>query len=288
MNKFALVLPAVGFLAGCSVAPTEAPELSARLALIGNSTVTVTEASVVRQAMNTAPTHNWVLYTKAGTPPTAGEFVVGPAAPPLGVGSYRSRLTLGSEKVFLFNYDHLGTALTSISALSYSTYKDAASTFPFPSINIQIDINGGTFVPGDFRTLVFEPYYQPGFVDASGVWEARDAYNGGAAKWWSTGATTCPQSAPCTWNDLIASYPGATILGGFGINAGSGNAGIDGSVDALSIAYGGGSVTYNFEPYETATTKDSCKDGGWMTVKRADGSSFTNQGDCVSYVNTGN
>ena len=33
--------------------------------------------------------------------------------------------------------------------------------------------------------------------------------------------------------------------------------------------------------------KDDCKKGGWMTMTRADGSSFKNQGDCIQYVNTG-
>jgi hypothetical protein len=34
-------------------------------------------------------------------------------------------------------------------------------------------------------------------------------------------------------------------------------------------------------------SKDDCKDGGWRDLVRADGSAFKNQGDCVSYVNTG-
>jgi hypothetical protein len=37
----------------------------------------------------------------------------------------------------------------------------------------------------------------------------------------------------------------------------------------------------------TPQTKDDCKGGGWKELVRADGSSFKNQGDCVSYVNTG-
>ena len=32
---------------------------------------------------------------------------------------------------------------------------------------------------------------------------------------------------------------------------------------------------------------NQCKNGGWQNYTRADGSSFRNQGDCVSYVNTG-
>jgi hypothetical protein len=35
------------------------------------------------------------------------------------------------------------------------------------------------------------------------------------------------------------------------------------------------------------TTKDACKKGGWSSLQEADGTSFKNQGDCVSYVNTG-
>ncbi len=36
-----------------------------------------------------------------------------------------------------------------------------------------------------------------------------------------------------------------------------------------------------------AVAKDDCKNGGWQTFKRADGSSFKNQGDCIQYTNTG-
>jgi hypothetical protein len=36
-----------------------------------------------------------------------------------------------------------------------------------------------------------------------------------------------------------------------------------------------------------ATNGNQCKNNGWKTVLRADGSSFKNQGDCMQYVNTG-
>ncbi|HAF09660.1 MAG TPA: hypothetical protein DCK98_06210 [Chloroflexi bacterium] len=35
------------------------------------------------------------------------------------------------------------------------------------------------------------------------------------------------------------------------------------------------------------TGKDECKKGGWVTMTRADDSTFKNQGDCIQYVNTG-
>jgi hypothetical protein len=36
-----------------------------------------------------------------------------------------------------------------------------------------------------------------------------------------------------------------------------------------------------------ATDKDACKGGGWQNLRRADGSTFKNQGDCIQYVNAG-
>lgn len=294
MKRLVMVLPLVVVaLSACADVSTgpSTPDVSRRAdasaSLTGNTTIVVAEASVVRQAENSLPTNNWVLYTRLGTPASAAQFVIGPDVPPLGVGSYQSQLALGSEKAFLFNYDHVGTALSSITGLSYATYNSNAATVALPSINIQVDINGGTLNTGEFRTFVYEPYQQGPFVNTPGIWRSWDAYNGGAGKWWSTGASSCPQAAPCAWSVLVASFPGATITGGFGINAGSGNGGLDASVDALSIAYGGGSVTYDFDPYVTPSSKESCKNGGWQNVTRADGSPFKNQGDCVSYLNTG-
>ena len=39
--------------------------------------------------------------------------------------------------------------------------------------------------------------------------------------------------------------------------------------------------------YTVATNAATCKNGGWQTLTRADGSTFKNQGDCIQYVNTG-
>jgi parallel beta-helix repeat protein len=48
------------------------------------------------------------------------------------------------------------------------------------------------------------------------------------------------------------------------------------------IAPGGACIGGN-----VPTNKDQCKNGGWTTQVRADGSIFRNQGDCIQYVNTG-
>lgn len=50
----------------------------------------------------------------------------------------------------------------------------------------------------------------------------------------------------------------------------------------ISPAPGGACIDGN-----VPTTKDQCKNGGWMTSVRSNGTTFKNQGDCVSYTNNG-
>src|SRR3954468_7192123 len=119
------------------------------------TTQVVTEGSVTRQAENTPPTNNWVLYTRnAGT----GAFVDGPATPPLGSGSFQTVTPTGADKVYLFNYDHIGTKLTDVDAIGYSTYRTSgASPNQVPAINLEGDYNAPA--AAGFPTLVFEPVY---------------------------------------------------------------------------------------------------------------------------------
>ena len=253
--------------------------------------VVVTEEDVTRQVENTPPTDNWVLYTRVGTPPSSAVFRTGPATPPSGIGSLELKTLTGSEKVFLFNYDQVGKKLADIDAISYSTYRTAGSGFQVAALNIQVDINGGTLNPGEFTTLVFEPVYNTnqGTV-VNNQWQSWDAYQGGNAIWWSSRPIpgVCASSCFVTWNTILTNNPNATIVGGFGVNQGSGNPGLVTSVDALTIGYMGANPTvFDFEPYRIATSADGCKNGGWQTAKRADGSSFKNQGDCIQFVNTG-
>jgi hypothetical protein len=39
--------------------------------------------------------------------------------------------------------------------------------------------------------------------------------------------------------------------------------------------------------FPVATNANACKNGGWQFLQRADGTTFRNQGDCVSYTNNG-
>ncbi|MEO7359623.1 MAG: hypothetical protein ABI120_04795 [Gemmatimonadaceae bacterium] len=47
------------------------------------------------------------------------------------------------------------------------------------------------------------------------------------------------------------------------------------------------SPAVQFTATAVATTAASCKNGGWQALSRVDGTGFSNQGDCVSYVQNG-
>jgi hypothetical protein len=270
--------------------------LIAAIAAIGISTLNsraadctktvVTEDDITRQPENTPPSDNWVLYTRnAGT----GAFHSGPATPPSGVGSLQTVTPTGADKVTLFNYDHVGTALADINKIGYATYRvSGGSPNQVPALNIEVDVNGAA--PGGFTTLVFEPVYNTDQgVIADGVWQTWDAYNGGNAIWWSSNSIP---SAPnrdtfVSWNTIVAANPNAVILGGFGVNQGSGNPALNASSDVLTIGSGEDCITYDFEPYRVAATKEDCKNGGYNNVRDAQGNMFKNQGQCIQYVNTG-
>ena len=277
---------ALAACAGDPASPVATEAAAVRLAAAAAATtIVVTEDDITRQPENTPPTDNWVLYTRnAGT----GTFRVGPGTPPAGVGSLEFVTPTGADKAFLFNYDHAGTLLSAVDALGYSTYRTAGSAQQVTAINVQVDVNGAA--PGGFTTLVFEPVYNTsqGTVQ-DGVWQTWDAYQGGNAIWWSSNPIP---SAPdrdtfVSWSTIVASNPGAVILA-VGVNQGSGNPALTAAADALTFGTtAGGAVTYDFEPYRVATSAAACKNGGWETLRRADGTPFKNQGDCVSYVNTG-
>ena len=236
-------------------------------------------------------------------PPGTGIFENGPATPPLGTGSFELNTPDGTAKVQLFTDKYDGVPLADIDGIGYSSYRDTngapdSGGVAMVALNFRIDTN----IDGQPDAyLVFEPYQDQGnaaIIDNQ--WQTWDAYRGGQAKWWSGQLANCPQSTPCTWNQVLAFYPTATIQegvscgnmtfpkpvcpGSFGFNQGSGNPNTVSNGDALSITINGVTDTYDFELQEPPpTSADQCKNGGWATY----GTMFKNQGDCVSFVKTG-
>jgi hypothetical protein len=247
--------------------------------------VTVTEDDIARQAENTPPTRNWVFYTRGAA---TGTFRAGPETPPIGQGSFELTTPTGADKGTLFNYDHIDTQLDDIDSLGYATYRTAGSAQQVAALNLQVDVNGAA--PGGFTTLVFEPVYntsQGQVID--GEWQTWDAYSGGNAIWWSSNAIPGAPNRDTfvSWQTIVDNNPDAVIIGGYGVNQGSGNPALTSATDALNIGYGDFCITYNFDQFRVATTAAGCKNGGWQTLRRSDGSTFKNQGDCIQFVNTG-
>lgn len=247
----------------------------------GAQTVVVKEDDVLRQLEGTPPTNEWMIYKRAGT----GEatFVSGPEQPPLGVGSLTLTTPTGTDKIFAFNFEHVGTALADIDAMGYSTYRTSGSLQQVTALNMVIDFNGAE--TGGFATLVFEPVYNTdqGAV-VSGEWQNWDAYKGGQARWWSTRDMpgVCAFTCYVSWATIVQANPQATVSGGYGVNQGSGNPGLTTSVDALRFGASGEDVTYDFEPTLRPSSKDECKNEGFRTFNSP---AFKNQGQCVSFVN---
>ena len=274
---------------------------------LGNSPARAVDTTVVVTPADLG--NGW--YTADTRAAGTGTFENGPATPPLGTGSFELSTPgpTGAAKVQLFTDEYDGVALANITALGYSTYRDPASTgfvATVASLNLRVDITGDG---NPDRYFVYEPYQDQGNTAVqTGAWQSWDAYRGGAAKWWSNNATplTCDQNNPCTWSNLLLTYPGATIQegincgpggvtapcpGSLGVNQGSSNPDIISNVDALSVGVNGTTTTYNFEltppPPPTPPSKDACKKGGWANYTDDAGRPFANQGDCVSYFATG-
>ena len=240
-------------------------------------------------------------YTSDTRLPGTGTFENGPSTPPLGTGSFELNTPDGSAKVQLFTDRYDGTALADIDGIGYSTYRDPSSTgfvAGVAALNLRVDLTGDG-QPDAY--MVYEPYQDQGNAAVqTGVWQDWDAYRGGAAKWWlNTGAAGCGQPSPCSWSTIVAAFPNATIEegincgpagvkapcpGSLGLNQGSGNPGIVSNADALYVSVSGDQTTSDLErDLPLPTKKEQCKSGGWQNY----GTTFRNQGDCVSYVATG-
>jgi len=253
------------FVCALALALTALLSTAGSAARLNCPTDEVVEGDIARQPEGTTPTRNWVLFTRGATPPSAGQFVTGPASPPLGDGSLRLETANGTEKVFLFNFDHVGKEIGDITEIAYSTNRAAGNLQQVAALNLVIDFNGPN-VAGGFATLVFEPVYNTaqGAV-VSGQWQTWDAYNG---IWWSTqpiNGQCAGATAVCdkTFAEIQANNPDAVILGGFGFNQGSGNPGLVTFVDQLVINFGPAcATTYDFEPDADADgvgdARDNC------------------------------
>jgi hypothetical protein len=220
----------------------------------GAAVVTVTPASL----------HDWSLRvtdsngTIGGNPTGVAQFVTGPGTPPLGSGSVNlgtgDGTTGGDGSAQFDNTGYAGTLLSSITALSYSTYVTQNNGQQFPYLNLVLS-NGDK--------LYFEPPYQtpstgnPSLPDqgatALNTWQTWNALTGG---WYSDGGPGTPGTGVVSLADYEAAHPGVTIENGSSASAGirlnvgfaSPTDQFNGYVDNFTIGIDGVTTTYDFEP----------------------------------------
>ncbi|MDX6692429.1 MAG: trimeric autotransporter adhesin [Blastocatellia bacterium] len=203
--------------------------------------------------------NGWTFFDdNPGTGTGSGGFEDGPATPPLGVGS--AFLTVDATgRHALGTATYAGTRMDDIADLRYSSYQDNNSnTVVAPSLQFDIDYDLADTFTGYQGRLVFEPY-QSGTVQQN-VWQN---WNALAGNWYGTRSTVtingnasvpnpCQQNSPCTWQQVLASFPNAGVLNNSGAMlfkvGGPWSPGFDGNVDAFNISVNAAHVVYDFEP----------------------------------------
>lgn len=186
----------------------------------------------------------------AGT--SMGSMVTGPATPPAGVGS--ANLVLGTGSMVLGKAGYAGLRLDRITSLEYSTYRRSGPAAAAITLQLNID-NDVTDTNFSYQgRLVFEPYHSN--TVSTGSWQTWNTRTtSGTGNWWGTGNSInglggCPQSNPCTWDEVLRKYPNIAVhpvLGAVVLKAGSGGGPFDANVDKLVI----NNDVYDFGPIPT-------------------------------------
>ncbi len=187
-----------------------------------------------------------------------GAFVTGPGTPPLGQGSAMLQVTNASQGYAFgtaVNHPH-PLRLDRIKVLRYSTYRASPDPSNVLAITFQffVDFDVTDAITSYQGRFVFEPYTTQTSVP-SNTWQTWDLLT--QEGWWHTGGILCTQSNPCTWTDILNTYPNAGIHPGYPFilfKAGSGwNVPFTGYVDKFEIAIDavGNLFTFDFDPPPT-------------------------------------
>ena len=231
------------------------------------------------------PAHTQGWSTADTRPGGAVNFVVDSTAPGEGALQLTTDATTAAKAQFLHD---TSTRLADITELSYDT-KQVSASFAEGDASYQLVVclDGvvGTTCNG-FTTFVYEPYengvvaplaWQSWDVDSGQFWSSRSYSNGTCTV--VAGAGGAPFY---TLAALQTACPNAVAIG-FGVNVGTFNPSYNVYTDLVNF----NGTTYDFEPFFVPTNGNQCKNGGWQSRTRADGSAFKNQGDCIQYVNNG-
>lgn len=208
------------------------------------------------QTYITPTTPGWAFYEE--TPTGSGAFVNGPPGGPAGsTGSMQ--LTVGAPGGELFATAAFGgIRLDRLDSIRYNTFV-FSSALP-ESANLQFDFDPAMIPASAFYQgrAVFAPRSIGPAAVVVGTWQTWDPMT--QRGWWGSGsaatrvlAARCPQSAPCTLAEIIASFPNSRILAGglFGFKVGNSNSAAVVSIDGFNmgtLGLTGPVVQYRFAP----------------------------------------
>ena len=212
------------------------------------------------------------------------KFVSDPSSPyPPGALQLTTDLTTTAKAQYLHDAN---TQLSLVTEAGYWTKQvSGPPTVADPSYQLVMCLNGGTFAAGTcsgFSTLVFEPY-QNGTIVAN-AWQHWDTASG---LFWSTHTITCSKGivvgtpgGPATYTiaQVSSLCPNAMVVG-FGVNIGTNNPGYMVQTDGFNF----NGTTYDFQLTNPPTSKEQCKDDGFVNLTDAEGNAFGNQGQCVAF-----
>jgi hypothetical protein len=243
-----------------------------------------TYCAAVTITVDSVPGQGWEFVEE--TPTGSGALVTGPGSPPYGVGSALLKIDSTGREI-LTTGQYAGTRLDAITELSFYSYIKTGS-YPFtPTIQLNVDYDNTDANTNWQGRLVFEPYFSYGNaaiqLETWQKWEGIKDPQDDAAHWWASGApgnTECPQSDPCTWNEVLAAFPNAAVhLGALGhIMLRAGGPWPNGGeyyVDGLTITVSGSTKTFNFEPGAVQCGTKRCPRGD-MCCQRSSGAQCYN------------
>jgi prepilin-type N-terminal cleavage/methylation domain-containing protein len=206
--------------------------------------------------VNAAHPAGWAFLDDNATLGNSGKFVTGPPTPPAGSGSAQLTVAGPTQGSILSNTSFGSLRLDRITNLGYSTFQPPGSLAPVVAFDIR-------FRPADTGYAGRLVFAQDASLDStSAVWRS---WSPTAGLWYASHANrpnepqsslgACPMASPCTWAQVLAQFPDATIAPGGALvfKAGSHWPASSYNVDAftMGIADSSGKITettYDFEP----------------------------------------
>jgi len=241
----------------CTTGATGGAAIS--FSLIGNATCTFTNTIAPATAVVTVTpviTNGWVYITETVGPGTGllpFDIVLPPPGPTLGAASARLVVTDVNWRHMYLAPLFTGTLLSDVTVFEYRLRIPSASP-QTPYINIGWDDNVTDSNTGFRGRLVYSP---PSL--SADTWHIVDARNDPTPRWYTTlpGAPACGSLlTPCTFEQLVATYPNAAIhpntllgvpLGFIGIRVGGGSSTGTGYADGLRVGVGSQITLFDFE-----------------------------------------